>query len=176
MDTISNLLNATWYEMRAAAAARIRATKPWTKATGPRTQEGKAISSQNSYRGGRREKSRALVRSFLASWTAFRRLDLEYKKLVWFAERLEAGFFPTEEEIEKVPKSKLPDVSVLRGRALIKDLDWPGDAGDADWMVGLMTMPQPVLVGAVLPSPYYPNVLPSTAAPDVEVNVMPLPP
>lgn len=35
-------------ERRARQAAIIRATRPWTKSTGPRTDEGKAVSSQNA--------------------------------------------------------------------------------------------------------------------------------
>lgn len=37
-------------ERRARQAAIIRRTKPWSRSTGPRTAEGKAISSQNAMR------------------------------------------------------------------------------------------------------------------------------
>ena len=39
-------------ERRAARAVQVRLLKPWEKATGPKTAEGKARVSQNSYRGG----------------------------------------------------------------------------------------------------------------------------
>ncbi|MHC5819391.1 MAG: hypothetical protein ACYT04_26805 [Nostoc sp.] len=42
-----------------AARQRILANKPWEKSTGPRTQEGKARSSQNNFRHGR--KSRVMI-------------------------------------------------------------------------------------------------------------------
>ncbi len=42
-----------------AARQRILATKPWEKSTGPRTTEGKAKSSQNHFKHGRR--SRAMI-------------------------------------------------------------------------------------------------------------------
>jgi hypothetical protein len=38
-------------ERRARQAAIIRCTKPWTRSTGPRTPEGKAISSKNAAHG-----------------------------------------------------------------------------------------------------------------------------
>lgn len=55
-------------EMRDAAAERIRLHKPWLKATGPKTPEGKAKSSRNAYRGGRRPAQRqflAMIKSAL---------------------------------------------------------------------------------------------------------------
>lgn len=39
-------------EQRAAAAERIRASKPWEKSTGPRTSRGKKKSSQNAVKHG----------------------------------------------------------------------------------------------------------------------------
>jgi hypothetical protein len=42
-----------------AARQRILATKPWEKSTGPRTVQGKAKSSQNNFKHGRR--SRAMI-------------------------------------------------------------------------------------------------------------------
>lgn len=38
-------------ERRARQAVNIRATQPWTKSTGPKTPEGKAVSSRNAYKG-----------------------------------------------------------------------------------------------------------------------------
>ena len=39
-------------ERRARQAALIRTWKPWQKATGPRTPDGKATASRNAYKGG----------------------------------------------------------------------------------------------------------------------------
>lgn len=39
-------------ERRAAQSAAIREWKPWEKSTGPRTERGKVISSQNAMRTG----------------------------------------------------------------------------------------------------------------------------
>ncbi len=39
-------------EKRQAMRDRINQTKPWLKSTGARTPEGKAISSQNAFKGG----------------------------------------------------------------------------------------------------------------------------
>ena len=39
-------------ERRARQAKLIRQWKPWEKSTGPKTPEGKAVSSQNAYKGG----------------------------------------------------------------------------------------------------------------------------
>ena len=39
-------------ERRARQAELIRQWRPWEKATGPRTEAGKAKTSQNAYKGG----------------------------------------------------------------------------------------------------------------------------
>lgn len=57
----------TWTEARRREqAARIQRTKPWLKSTGPRTSDGKAVSSRNAFKGGvrpvLRKCSRELVR------------------------------------------------------------------------------------------------------------------
>ena len=39
-------------EQRKQQAEKIRQWKPWTQSTGARTQEGKAVSSQNSFKHG----------------------------------------------------------------------------------------------------------------------------
>ena len=39
-------------ERRARQAALIRTWRPWQKATGPRTPDGKATTSRNAYKGG----------------------------------------------------------------------------------------------------------------------------
>jgi hypothetical protein len=46
-------MNSPWTpERRARQAALIRTWKPWTRATGPRTHEGRAKASRNAYKGG----------------------------------------------------------------------------------------------------------------------------
>lgn len=40
----------------------IREWQPWTKSTGPRTHDGKAVASKNSYKGGYRPFLRGLSR------------------------------------------------------------------------------------------------------------------
>lgn len=53
----------TWTsERRAQQSARIRTWKPWTRATGPRTPEGKARASRNAWRGGTWKMLRELSR------------------------------------------------------------------------------------------------------------------
>jgi len=47
-------------ERRAKQAEAIRRWKPWERSTGPKTEEGKAASSRNAYKG--RLSSRALFR------------------------------------------------------------------------------------------------------------------
>jgi hypothetical protein len=47
-------------ERRARQAELIRTWKPWKAATGPRTDEGKAGSSRNAFRGGRLARLREL--------------------------------------------------------------------------------------------------------------------
>jgi len=52
-----------WTEARRKRqAAAIRRWRPWERSTGPRTQRGKTRVSRNAYRGGQRQKDRALVR------------------------------------------------------------------------------------------------------------------
>ena len=53
----------TWTpERRARQAALIGTWKPWTRAIGPRTPEGKAKASRNAWKGGHRQMLRALSR------------------------------------------------------------------------------------------------------------------
>ena len=47
-------------ERRAKQSALIRNWKPWDHSTGAQTAEGKAVSSQNAYKGGWREELRQL--------------------------------------------------------------------------------------------------------------------
>jgi len=56
-----------WTEARKAQqSAAIRRWRPWRSSTGPRTAEGKARVARNAYRGGEREKFRAIVRGLNA--------------------------------------------------------------------------------------------------------------
>ena len=52
-------------ERRVRQAELIRQWRPWEKSTGPRTETGKAVVSQNAYKGGTwrllRDLSRALL-------------------------------------------------------------------------------------------------------------------
>jgi hypothetical protein len=50
-----------------AARARILASKPWEKSTGPVTKEGKAKSSQNNFKHGRRGRTMIEVNRVIAS-------------------------------------------------------------------------------------------------------------
>jgi hypothetical protein len=49
-------------ERRARQSAAIRNWRPWEHATGPRTAEGKARTCRNGFKGGHRERLRALCR------------------------------------------------------------------------------------------------------------------
>lgn len=55
-------MNGWTLERRAKQAELIRTWKPWKRATGPRTAEGKARVARNPWRGGHRNKLRELVR------------------------------------------------------------------------------------------------------------------
>ena len=46
-------------EHRRLRAELIRRWKPWKRSTGPRTEEVKATSSRNGYKGGERQRLRA---------------------------------------------------------------------------------------------------------------------
>lgn len=62
-------------ERRARAAETAQRVKPWLKSTGPKTAEGKAVSSMNRYQGAKREASRAQARQIRALWIEFRVLE-----------------------------------------------------------------------------------------------------
>lgn len=47
-------------ERRARQAEAIRTWRPWEKATGPRTQEGKEKVARNPFKGGLRDEMRAV--------------------------------------------------------------------------------------------------------------------
>ena len=48
-------------ERRARQATMIRTWKPWEQSTGPRTNEGKARTARNGYKGGQWRKLRELI-------------------------------------------------------------------------------------------------------------------
>ena len=48
-------------ETRLKQAERIRALRPWNHSTGPRTEEGKARSARNAWKGGARVRMRATI-------------------------------------------------------------------------------------------------------------------
>jgi hypothetical protein len=55
---------SAWTEERRARQAEIiRQTKPWEKSTGPKTEEGKTISSRNAYLGDWEHNWRARMKS-----------------------------------------------------------------------------------------------------------------
>ena len=53
-------MNGWTKEKRQAERDRINQTKPWLKSTGAKTPEGKAISSQNAFKGGLHAQIKAL--------------------------------------------------------------------------------------------------------------------
>lgn len=52
-------------ERRKAQAERCRANKPWKKATGPKSEEGKARSSMNAFKHGGQEAAKSLIKEAL---------------------------------------------------------------------------------------------------------------
>ena len=50
-------------EERQRQSELIRKWKPWERSTGPNTPEGKAVVSQNGYKGGYRQKLRDLSKA-----------------------------------------------------------------------------------------------------------------
>ena len=53
----------TWSpERRAKQSQAIRQWKPWTKSTGARTSQGKAVVSRNAFKGGHRPHLRQLAK------------------------------------------------------------------------------------------------------------------
>ena len=56
------LKNGWTLERRQRQAELIRSWKPWERATGPRSTEGKAKVARNPWRGGHRQQFRELAR------------------------------------------------------------------------------------------------------------------
>lgn len=71
-------------EQRKAQAEAIRRWQPWTKATAPRAQAGKAKVSLNAYKGGHREYLRALSRQVTAELWAAREMVRQLRKTEGF--------------------------------------------------------------------------------------------
>ena len=53
-------------EHRALLAEQCRSRKPWEQSTGPKTEEGKAASSRNAWKGGTRPFLREIARALRA--------------------------------------------------------------------------------------------------------------
>lgn len=62
-------------EHRAQQSQAIQRWKPWEKSTGPKSEEGKARSSINGYKGGTREMLRELARILREQAEALKRID-----------------------------------------------------------------------------------------------------
>ena len=72
-------MNGWTPERRKRQSAQIREWKPWKKATGPKTTEGKRKASQNAYKHGMRS---ADVRELERLMAAMARTEREARKLV----------------------------------------------------------------------------------------------
>lgn len=87
-------------ERRARAAEITRKVKPWLVSTGPRTPEGKAVSAQNHYQGGRREQARAAGREAKSKLKALGELCLQLQ-----SEGISFDLFlprPTDEQLRQI--------------------------------------------------------------------------
>jgi hypothetical protein len=60
------MANGWTLERRAKQAEAIRRWQPWTRSTGPRTQDGKERTRMNGYKGNMREALRTLARALRA--------------------------------------------------------------------------------------------------------------
>ena len=70
-DLNSRITSKGWPpSRRAAQAKRLKILKPWTRSTGPRSTEGKAISAMNAHKHGLRG---TLYRDILSVFTEQRR-------------------------------------------------------------------------------------------------------
>jgi hypothetical protein len=71
---------------RAAQAAAIQRWQPWQESTGPRSAEGKARSSRNAYREGKRETMRAYINrlsGLLRQQDRDRRINIDVTQPRW---------------------------------------------------------------------------------------------
>jgi hypothetical protein len=80
----------------------------------------------NRYRGARRKVARATYRTALDAIEQFDRLQLEYRRMLWVAARLDAGLSATEAELEK---AKLPEASITTAGP---------EAGSLDMLLALL--------------------------------------
>ncbi len=73
----------TWTtERRAKQSQAIREWQPWTKSTGAKTSEGKAIVSMNAYAGGHRPFMRQILKELKIEINSFNYLVNKYKSAV----------------------------------------------------------------------------------------------
>jgi len=70
-------------EARAKQRKVIMKSKPWKKATGPKTAEGKKISSQNALKHGGRTKDMDEICHFLWAQTHYRMAVMENYRKLW---------------------------------------------------------------------------------------------
>ena len=68
------MANGWTAQRRARQAEAIRAWRPWERATGPTTPEGKAAAGRNAYRGGLRPLLRQVARALHQAAEARRKL------------------------------------------------------------------------------------------------------
>lgn len=61
-------------ERRAAARERALKNKPWEKSTGPRTKQGKRVSSGNAFRHGLRSEVYRQIKTYLRDQQEFMRI------------------------------------------------------------------------------------------------------
>jgi hypothetical protein len=71
------MANGWTLERRQRQAEMIRKWKPWEQSTGPRSSDGKAMSSQNAYRGGMRPKLKELSRLLKKQQEQLTTIDLD---------------------------------------------------------------------------------------------------
>lgn len=72
----------TWSpERKAKQSQAIRHWQPWTKSTGARTSQGKAVVSRNAFKGGHRPHLRQLAKDLAEEFQYTQRLVQNYKNI-----------------------------------------------------------------------------------------------